>query len=61
MVDEERLESFTKEVPIRQKPVHRFAEQINGLVSIRQELVMKKLMLCYLHVFIKIYSLIMTK
>ena len=29
MVDEERLESFMKEVFIIQKPVHWFAEQIN--------------------------------
>ena len=38
MVDEERLQSFVTEVPIMQKPVHWFGEQINGLVSIRQEL-----------------------
>ena len=31
------LESFMTEVPIIQKPVHSFAEQINGLVYIRQE------------------------
>ena len=37
MVNEERLEYFMTEVPIMQKPVHGFAEQINGLVSIRQE------------------------
>ena len=36
-VNEERLESFMAEVPIIQKQVHWFAEQINGLVSIRQE------------------------
>ena len=36
-VDEDRLESFMTKVPIIQKPVHWFAEQINGLVSIRQE------------------------
>ena len=35
-VDEKRLESFMTEIPI-QEPVHWFAEQINGLVSIRQE------------------------
>ena len=36
-VDEEHLESFMAEDPIIQKPVHRFAEQINGKVSIPQE------------------------
>ena len=36
-MDQERLESLMTEFPIIQKPVHRFAEQINGLVSIRQE------------------------
>ena len=36
-VDEERLESFMTEVPTIQKPVYRFVEQINRLVSIRQE------------------------
>ena len=36
-VDEKRLESFMKEVPVIQKPVHRFAEQMIGPVSIRQE------------------------
>ena len=35
-VDKERLESFMTEVPIIQKPVHWFAEKINGLVSIWQ-------------------------
>ena len=37
-VDKGRLESFMTEAPIIQKPVHRFVEQINGLVSIWQEL-----------------------
>ena len=61
-VDEERLEPFMVEIPIIQKPVHCFAEQINGLVSTRQERsLMKELMLCYLHVYFEIYSLIMTK
>ena len=36
-VDEKHLESFMTEVPITQKPVHWFTEQMNGLVSIRQE------------------------
>ena len=55
-VDEERLESFMQEVPIMQKAVHLFAEQLNDLVSIQQE----ELMLCSFHVFIEINSLIMT-
>ena len=38
LVDEECLESFMTEVLIIQKPVQWFAEQINGLVSIRQGL-----------------------
>ena len=38
MVDKERLESFMTEVPFIQKPVHGFAEQTCGLVSIQQEL-----------------------
>ena len=33
-MDKERFESFITEVPIIQKPVHLFAEHINGLVSI---------------------------
>ena len=37
MVDEERLKTVMTQVPIMQNPVHGFAEQINGLVSIRQE------------------------
>ena len=36
-MDQERLESLMTEFPIIQKPAHRFGEQINGLVSIRQE------------------------
>ena len=36
-VDVERLECFMTEIPIKQKPVLCFAEQINGVVSIRQE------------------------
>ena len=36
-VDEECLESFMTEVPITQKPFHRFEELINGLVSMQQE------------------------
>ena len=51
-VDEERLESFMTEVPIIQKPVHRFAEQINGLVSIQQNLRYERvnaLLLAYIH------------
>ena len=43
-VDEERLETCMTEVPIIQKPVHSLAEQITGLVSIRQRnSVMKEL------------------
>ena len=36
-VDEEGLESLMPEAPIIQKPAYSFAEQINELVSIRQE------------------------
>ena len=36
MMGEERLNSFMAEVPIIKKPVHWFAEQSNGPVSIRQ-------------------------
>ena len=36
LMDEERLDSFMMEVPIIQKLVDRFAEQINGLASMRQ-------------------------
>ena len=62
MVDEELLESFMAEVPIIQKPVHWFAKQIIGHgFYITGTSVMKELMLCYLHVFIEIYFLIMTK
>ena len=62
MVDEERLESFMTEIPIIQKPAHWYAEQINdhGFYTTGTS-VMKELMLCYLHVFIEIYSFIMTK
>ena len=36
-VDEERLESFMTEVSIIQRSNHWFAEQINGLITIRKE------------------------
>ena len=62
MVDEERLERFMTKVPVIQMQINGLVMQINGLVSIRQEPPSrKKLMLCYLHVFIEIYPLILTK
>ena len=54
-VDQECLEYFMKEVPI-QKPVYQWTVFYTTTTS-----VMEELMLCYLHVFNEIYSLIMTK
>ena len=58
-VDEERLESFMKKVPIIQKPVH-WTNQWTGFYTTKTSVTIE-LTLCYLHVFTEIYSLIMTK
>ena len=61
-VDEERLESFMTEVPYIQKtsPFIYRTNQWTGFYTIRAS-IMKELMLCYLHAFIEIHSLIVTK
>ena len=61
MANEERLEYFMTEVLIIQKPVHWTGSNQRTGFCTTGTFVKRELMFCYLHVFIAIYYLIMTK
>ena len=60
-MDEERLDSFSDGDPyhIEIRPLTSRTNQWTGFYT-TEEFAMKEFILCYLHLFIKIYSLIMT-